>query len=70
MGSKAARSLALEKGAWQTAGLTVGINYTEPEAHGRVEKALDKELHSYAMEPCTRHNSFLEHGFFFCKRDQ
>lgn len=68
MGSKAARSLALEMEACQKAGLTVGISYTEPEAHGRAEKALDKELHSCAMEPCSRHNSFLEHRFFFFKR--
>lgn len=68
MGSKAARSLALGKGVCQKAGLTVGISYTEPEAHGRAEKALDKELHSCAMEPCTRHNYFLEHRFFFLKR--
>lgn len=67
MGSKAARSLALKNGTCQKADLTVDISYTEPEVHGRAEKALDKELHSCAMEPCTRHNSFLEHRFFFLK---
>lgn len=54
MGSKAASSLALEKGACQgKADPTVSVSYLDPEAHGRAEITLEWELHSCTMWPCT-----------------